>query len=71
MLSQPIPTHPLDLLIFLNADLGLNIPDYNTNEHNFLLLYETFLKHTTKHFIIQTFNPDHYSIRKACKLDES
>ncbi|MDR0606771.1 MAG: hypothetical protein LBG52_00035 [Candidatus Peribacteria bacterium] len=61
---------PLDLIIFLNADLGLNIPDFNVNEHNFLLLYETFIKHTTPHFIVQTFNPHHFSLRNACNLDE-
>ena len=70
LLSQPIPTFPLDLIIFLNADIGLNIPDYNANERNFQLLYETFSKHTTPNFIVQSFNPHQYSIRNACKLDE-
>ncbi|MDR3168274.1 MAG: hypothetical protein LBU27_00485 [Candidatus Peribacteria bacterium] len=28
------------------------------------------MKHTTPNFIVQTFNPDHYSLRTACKLDE-
>lgn len=69
LLAQPIFDYAFDLIIFLNADIGLNIPDYTANENNFLLLYETFKKHQTKNFIVQTFNPDHYSIRNACKLD--
>jgi len=28
------------------------------------------MKHQTKHFIVQSFNPDHYSVRNACKLDK-
>jgi primosomal protein N' (replication factor Y) len=28
------------------------------------------MKHTTPNFIVQTFNPEHYSLRTACKLDE-
>ena len=70
LLSQPIAHFPLDLIIFLNADIGLNIPDFNANERNFQLLYETFSKHTTPHFVVQTFNPHQYSIRSACRLNE-
>ena len=69
LLAQPLYFYPFDLVIFINADVGLNIPDYTANENNFLLLYETFQKHQTKNFIIQTFNPEQYSIRYACKLD--
>ena len=69
ILSQPIFFYPLDLIIFIDADIGLNIPDFSANENNFLLLYETFQKHSTKNFIVQTFNPSHYSIREACRLN--
>jgi len=58
------------LIVFINADLGLNIPDYNSSEKNFLLLYEAFTKHNTENFIVQSFKPEHYSIRSACKLDK-
>ncbi|HCB51405.1 TPA: hypothetical protein DEP21_02400 [Patescibacteria group bacterium] len=71
LLTTPIPEYPLDLVIFLNADMGLNIPDYNTAEKNFNLLYETFTKHQQAQFIVQTFNPEQYSIRCACKLSKS
>lgn len=70
LLCSPIQNHPFDLVIFLNADFGLNIPDYTSAEKNFYFLYETFIKHQAKHFIVQSFNPDHYSIRNACKLDK-
>lgn len=70
LLCSPIQSHPFDLVIFLNADFGLNIPDYTSAEKNFYFLYEAFIKHSAKHFIVQSFNPDHYSIRNACKLDK-
>ena len=71
LLCQPIKNYPLDMMIFLNADLWLNIPDFNVWEKNFHLLYECFLKYECKNFIVQTFNPWHYSIRNACRMNES
>lgn len=70
LLATPIRNYPLDLIIFLNADLGLNIPDYTSAERNFYFLYETFVKHTTANFIVQSFNPDQYSIRNACRMSK-
>ena len=71
LLCQPIKSYPLDVVIFLNADLWLNIPDFNVWEKNFHLLYEAFTKYNCKNFIVQTFNPEQYSVRNACRLDES
>lgn len=59
-----------DLIIFLNADLGLNVPDYTSAERNFYFLYEAFAKHPTASFIVQSFNPDQYSIRNACRMNK-
>ena len=70
LLTSPIPTYPLDVLIVLNADLGLNIPDYTAASKNFHLLYDLFTKHSTTHYVVQTFDPEQYSIRSACKLSE-
>ncbi|MFZ2912261.1 MAG: hypothetical protein WAZ75_04205, partial [Candidatus Absconditicoccaceae bacterium] len=70
LLCQPIKNYNFDLIIFLNADLGLSIPDYNSSEKNFYFLYEAFTKHNCQNFIVQTFNPDHHSIRQACKLNK-
>ena len=70
LLCQPMDGYPLDMIIFLNADLWLNIPDFNVWEKNFHLLFECFTKYDCKNFIVQTFNPEQYSIRSACKMDE-
>ena len=60
LLTTPIKNRPFDLLIFLDADIWLNIPDYNANEKNFYFLYEAFVKHSCKSFIVQTLNPEQY-----------
>lgn len=70
LLATPPKNIQFDLIIFLNADLGLNIPDYTSAEKNFYFLYETFVKHTTANFIVQSFNPDQYSIRNACRMSK-
>ena len=70
LLTTPIRDRTFDLLVFIDADIGLNIPDYNANERNFYFLYEAFIKHPSKSFIVQTLNPDQYSIRYACKMDK-
>lgn len=33
-------------------------------------MYETFAKHTTANIIVQSFNPDQYSIRNACRMSK-
>ncbi len=71
LLTTPIKNWKFDLLIFLNADIGLNIPDFNANEKNFYFLYEAFVKHQCPTFLVQTMNPEHYSIRMACKMQKS
>ncbi|HKL44098.1 MAG TPA: hypothetical protein VJ892_02340, partial [Candidatus Absconditabacterales bacterium] len=70
LLNTPIQGLNLDLIIFLNADLGLNIPNYSAEYNNFNFLYDTFKSHSCNNFIVQSFNPEHYSIRNACKLDK-
>ena len=71
LLTTPIKDRKFDLLIFINADIGLNLPDFNASEKNFYFLYEAFLKQQCKSFLVQTMNPDHHSIRNACKLNKS
>lgn len=70
LLTCPPINAPFDLVIFLNADLWLNVPDYTSAERNFYFLYETFVKHKTWSFIVQSFNPDQYSIRNACRMNK-
>lgn len=69
LLNQPPQNIIFDLVIFINADIGLNVPDFNSNQRNYLFLYETFLKHKCNNFIVQSFNPSTHSIANACKLD--
>jgi len=69
LLNTPIQWVNLDLIIFLNADLWLNIPNYSAEKNNFNFLYDTFKSHNCNNFVVQTFNPEYYSIRNACKLD--
>lgn len=61
----------LDLLVILDADIGLNVPDFNASEKNFYFLYEAFLKHQCPNFLVQTMNSEHHSIRSACKMKKS
>lgn len=70
LLSQPIKEYNVSMVIFLNADLWLNIPDYNVWEKNFYLLFEAFSKYHCKNFVVQSFNTDLPSIRNACRMDE-
>lgn len=70
LLNTAIAKKPIDLVVFLDADIWLNIPDYNANKNNFHFLYDTFVNYQdTKNFIVQTRNPYQESIRYACKGD--
>ena len=71
LLSTPPQGMVFDCLIFLNADVGLGVPDYHAARYNFELLYETITHHHSPVTIIQSHNPTHYSILSACKLDQS
>lgn len=70
LLTTPIKNTNIDLVIFLNADIWLNIPDYTAAERNFHFLYEAIQNYPQSNIIIQSFNPDQYSIRSACKKDK-
>lgn len=70
LLNTPIKWIKFDLIIFLNADIGLNIPDYSAAKKNFHFLYDTFIGHGCQNFIVQTYNPEAYSIRNACKINK-
>lgn len=70
LLNTPINWIDFDLIIFLNADIWLNIPDYSSEKNNFYFLYDTFTNHKCRNFIVQTNNPEQNSIRNACKIDK-
>lgn len=70
LLTTPIKNTSIDLVIFLNADIWLNIPDYTAAEKNFHFLYEAIQNYPESNILIQSFNPDQYSIRSACKKNK-
>ncbi len=69
LLTFPPHNRKPDLVIIFNADIGLNVPDFNANYNNFLFIYETIKNYSPKAFLIQTFNPEAYSIKYATNLD--
>lgn len=69
LLTTPIIGRPFDLVVYLDADLGLNIPDFSAAQKNFAFLYNGLNHHSCSQFVVQSYNPDNYSIRAACKLD--
>ncbi len=69
LLTFPPSNRKPDLVIVFNADVGLNVPDFNANYNNFLFLYETIQNYSPNAFLIQTFNPDAYSIKYATNID--
>lgn len=69
ILSSENPFFSPDIVIFINADTWLTMPDFNACEKHFLFLYEFIKKYKTQNFIIQTFNPNHYVYCNILKLD--
>lgn len=69
LLSTPISWYNFDLLIFVDADIGLNIPDFNSNFSTFTFLYETIKQRDCPNFIIQSRKPENYVIQNVCNLD--
>ncbi|TWI70311.1 replication restart DNA helicase PriA [Desulfobotulus alkaliphilus] len=63
----------ITLVGILNADLGLSFPDFRASERNFQTLAQVAGRagrgDLSGRVILQTFNPDHYSIQTACSQD--
>lgn len=70
LLNYPIKDIKINLIIFLDADLWLNIPDFSAAKNNFHFLYDTFANHACNNYIVQTRNPENYSIRNACRMNK-
>ena len=69
LLTTPIDGINFDLLVYLDADVGLNIPDFAAAKRNFHFLYDGLHNHQCKQFVVQSYKVEHYSIRAACALD--
>ena len=66
MIAKSIDFKNVALVGILNADLGLNLPDFRSDEKLFQLAYQ-FIGRAGRHSnnskaIIQTFNPDNIYI---------
>jgi len=73
MISKGLDFENVTLVIVLNGDSSLNIPDYRSAEKTFNLLTQVSGRagRSTKEgiSIIQTYNPEHYSINYAKNHD--
>ncbi len=69
LLIQPITWWSPDAFIVLNADIWLNVPDFQAHWNNFSLLYDCFTKLNASTFLVQTYNSEAPSITHACNLD--
>ncbi|WP_295746670.1 primosomal protein N' [uncultured Limosilactobacillus sp.] len=69
MIAKGLDFPDVTLVGVLNADTGLELPDFRASEHTFDLLAQVSGRagraEKQGHVIIQTFNPDHYAIRLA------
>ena len=73
MISKGLNFPYVTLVGVINADSSLNIPNFRSSERTYSLL-DQVIGRTGRHekegeAIIQTFNPDHYSIVCACNHD--
>lgn len=73
MIAKGLDFDNVTLVIVLNGDASLNIPDYRSAEKTFELLTQVAGRSGRSNnegiALIQTYNPDHYSIELAKKHD--
>ncbi|MGQ9732667.1 MAG: primosomal protein N' [Candidatus Zipacnadales bacterium] len=73
MIAKGLDLPNVTLVGVLNADVGLNRPDFRAAEHTFQLLSQVAGRagRASKlgQVIVQTYNPDHYAIRWASQHD--
>ena len=73
MISKGLDFENVTLVIVLNGDSSLNIPDYRSAERTFNMLTQVSGRAGRKNkegiSIVQTYNPNHYSIEFAKKHD--
>ncbi|MDD4036473.1 MAG: primosomal protein N' [Bacilli bacterium] len=73
MIAKGLDFPKVTLVGVLNGDTSLNIPDFRSGERTFQLLSQVAgragRKDLSGEVIIQTFNPEHYSIKYASNHD--
>ena len=73
MVAKGLDYPKVTLIGVISADTTLNIPDFRAGERTFALLTQvagrTGRGSLGGEVIIQTYNPDHYSVRYACGHD--
>ena len=73
MLSRITDISRITLVGIVSADMSLNLPDFRAGEHTFQILSQmagkTGRRQTNSEVIIQTYNPEHYSITSAARYD--
>ncbi len=71
MVTKGLDIPQVTLVGVISADTSLNFPDYRSGERTFQLLTQaagrTGRGHKEGKVIIQTYNPEHYSILAACE----
>jgi len=73
MIAKGLDFENVTLVGVISADIGLNVPDFRAAERTFQLLTQVAGRsgrgEKSGEVIIQTFNPDHYSITTAMEQD--
>ncbi len=73
MIAKGLDFPNVTLVGVINADTGLNIPDFRSSENTFQLLDQVSGRSgrgtSLGEVVIQTYNPDHYAIRYAKEHD--
>lgn len=73
MVSKGIDIPRVTLVGIISADTSLNFPDFRAGERTFQLITQVAGRagrgEKRGKVVIQTYNPDHYSIQAACRHD--
>ena len=73
MISKGLDFPGVTLVGIINADISLNVPDFRAAERSFQLITQVAGRsgraEKTGEVIIQTYNPEHYSIQCASRQD--